>query len=127
MAINEWKIWQKLNIVKKKEEFIDIDKDLDAILEFFKDIPLNLKKLILLYSTFKLLRKQELKLNKSTDKIIKNQIRTYDKILKTYEILELDTDINGERVKKIAKALAKKAQKLGMNKTIKKEHWTFDW
>ena len=63
---------------------------------------------------------------------LQKQIKKYDKIMKAYEVLELDTDVNGERVKKIAHELQEKAKKLAVDKELLKKittstHWTFDW
>ncbi len=138
MAINEWKIWVKLGIVKPKKEFVNIDKTSDIILGFLDETGPALKDISKLYGQFKSLRKLELKLKKEKagnhalkDNITK-QIKKYDQIIKAYEMLELDTDVNGERVKKIADEIEAKARKLKVNKELldkitKSDHWTFDW
>jgi hypothetical protein len=138
MAVNEWKIWQKLGIVKEKKEFVNIDKALVTIIDFLKDFRPAVDTLDRLLNEFQLLRKKELKFKKEKkDKeLIKEnlqkQIRKFDQIMKTYEVLELDTDVNGERVKKIAHELQEKARKQQIDKALLKKittsaHWTFDW
>ena len=138
MAINEWKIWKQIGIVKEKKEFVNIDRTMQIILDFLDETGPALKNLASLCSQFKVLRNNELKMKK--DKAGKNELRTnihkqikkYDAIMKAYELLELDTDVNGERIKKIANELTLKAKKLKankdlLNKVTKSEHWTFDW
>ena len=141
MAINEWKIWQKLGIVKPKPgPEIDIDKDLDAVTTFFKEtVPSNtLKNLLNLFLQMKKLREEEkrlVKANASEDQIKKNileQVKVYDKILEAYELFELDIDVTAERVKKISFVLGKKAKETNIDpawleKIRKSERWTFDW
>ncbi|MBW2966344.1 hypothetical protein KY342_04540, partial [Candidatus Woesearchaeota archaeon] len=138
MAINEWKIWQNLGIIKPKKEFINIDKSTDIILSFLKETEPALKSVARLYSQLKSLRKMELKLKKekagknSLRNNIQKQVKKYDQILKAYELLELDTDVNGERVKKIADEIESKARRLKADKELLKkmatsDHWTFDW
>jgi len=138
MAINEWKIWRDLGIVKEKKEYVDIDKTMDIILNFLNEIKPAADELAKLYNQFQSLRNMELKLKKEKagnhalkDNITK-QIKKYDAVMKAYELLELDTDVNGERVKKIANELTSKAKKLKankelLNKVTKSDHWTFDW
>jgi hypothetical protein len=138
MAVNEWKIWKDLGIVKPKKEFVNIDKSTDMILSFLKETEPALKNIAGLYSQLKSLRKMELKLKKakagkhSLKDNIQKQVRKYDQILKAYELLELDTDVNGERVKKIADEIESKARRLKANRDLLKkmatsDHWTFDW
>ena len=139
MAINEWQIWKKLGIVKpRKEDYVDIDKTMGIILDFLNETEPALKELAKLYSQFRSLRSTELKLKKekagpaALRNNMQKQIRKYDQILKAYELLELDTDVNGERAKKIANELTKKAKNLKIDKALldkitKSEHWTFDW
>jgi len=138
MAINEWKIWKDLGIVKPKKEFVNVDSSVNAILVFLKETEPALKNITRLYNQFKLLRKRELQLkkNKAGKTALKNniqkQIKKYDQILKAYELLELDTDVNGERVKNIADEIEKKARNLKADKKLLEkvttsEHWTFDW
>lgn len=138
MAINEWKIWKDLGIVKPKKEFVNVDSSVNAILVFLKETEPALKDITRLYNQFKLLRKRELQLKKekagkkSLKNNIQKQIKKYDQILKAYELLELDTDVNGERVKNIADEIEKKARNLKADKKLLEkittsEHWTFDW
>jgi hypothetical protein len=138
MAINTLKIWKKLGIIKEKKEFVNIDKTMDIVLGFLDEAGPALKELGKLYNQFKSLRKTELKLKKEKKgshalrSNLAKQIKKYDQIIKAYEMFELDTDVNGERVKKIADEIQDKARKLKVNKDLlnkitKSDHWTFDW
>lgn len=122
----------------KKEEFVDIDKDLKSITRYLKGVNGNVKKLDSLFKDFQILRRNELHLKgkefspDTMKRIIRDQIKVFDKIIKIYEFFQLDTDISGERVKKIGKALKNKAYKLELSKDLLKkletdEKWTFDW
>ena len=101
----------------------------------FISYPSDIKKMAGLFTQFRKLRKKEAearKARKNIKAIIQQQVRLYDKILKQYEFFELDADINGERVKKISKALGEKAKKEMIDpklleKIKKSERWTFDW
>ena len=138
MAVNEWKIWKKLGIVKEKKEYTDVDKTSIVIIDFLEEINPAVDTLSRLMNEFRSLRKQELKFKrekKDKDLIkdnLQKQIKKFDKIIKAYELLELDTDVNGERVKKIANVLQEKAKKQQIDRALldkitKSNHWTFDW
>ena len=138
MAINEWKIWQKLGIVKRPKPHVEVEADVDAILDFLKSAKIDTKKILGLYREYLDLRGEEKALKKtkaSHKKLVENvkkQIIKYDDILKAYEIFMTETDINGERVKKIAQSIRRKAKRVKVPKkwiehTKKDMKWTFDW
>lgn len=138
MAVNEWKIWKKLGIVKEKKGYTDVDKTSIVIIDFLEEINPAVDTLSRLLNEFRSLRKQELKFRreKKDKELLKDnlqkQIRKFDKIIKAYELLELDTDVNGERIKKIADVLQEKAKKQQIDRALlekitKSNHWTFDW
>ena len=138
MAINEWKIWQKLGIVKRPKPHVDVEADVEAVLDFLKGVKADKKKIVKLYKEYMDLRSEERALKKtkaSHKKLVENikkQIMKYDEILKAYEFLQLDADVGGERVKKIAQAIKRKAKrtkvpKKWINHTKKDMKWTFDW
>jgi hypothetical protein len=123
---------------QKKQEPIDIDKDLKAIVEFFKGVNGSLKELAGMYKRYTELRRQFLHLRgagaseSALAKNITEQVRLYNKILKTFELFELDADIASERAKKIAKALKIAAEEYKISQkwldlVRKDEKWTFDW
>ena len=122
----------------KKEEPIDVVKDLKAIVEFLKGVNGRVKELSKMYKEYFELRKQylHLKTAKASEKALRTnivgQIKKYDKILKIFQVFELDTGIASERAKKIAKSLRIDAEKYKVNQkwldlVRKDEKWTFDW
>lgn len=140
MAINEWKVLQKLRIFKKPPEppKIDVDKDIDAVLLSLKEISPVVKELPALLKQFRFLRNKELTLRKTKPagneirNIIEQEVEVFDKILKHYEYFVLDVDINGERVKNISTVLGKSAKdamisQRWLNRIKKSERWIFDW
>ena len=123
---------------RPKEEFIDIDKDLKAVREYIKGVSSRVKNLDTRLKEFQELRKLELQLAGKKisplgmKRLIRKQIKVYDRILKRYQLFRLDTAISGERIKKIAKALKNKAFKYNLSKDLLKKlktdiKWTFDW
>jgi len=119
----------------KVKEKVLITKDLKAIELFLKDAVPSVKQLSKMIAEMKKLHLKELK-SKKDPKAVRDlmlkQVMLYDKILKQYEILQLDTDVNGERIKKISNALGKKAKKQMIPKKWldiirKSDRWTFDW
>ncbi|MBW2977306.1 hypothetical protein KY331_00520 [Candidatus Woesearchaeota archaeon] len=138
MAINEWKIWQKLGIVKRPKPHVDVEADVQAVIDFLKGVKADKKKIVKLVNEYMELRSEEKvikKLKASKKKLVENikkQIMKYDEILKAYEFLQLDADVGGERVKKIAQSIRRKAKnakvpKKWMEHTKKDMKWTFDW
>jgi len=139
MAINEWKVWKKIGLVKPKEVHVDVETDVDVILDFLKTSPkTDFKKIRSLFKDYLELRSEEKILKKSKapqKKLIENvkqQITAYDKILKAYEFFQMDTDVNGKRVKKIAQSIRRKAKRVKVPKkwiehTKKDMKWTFEW
>ena len=138
MAINEWKIWKKLGIVKVPKPHIEVEADVQAVLDFLDGVKADKKKIINLYKEYTDLRTEEKALKKAKaphKKLVENvqkQIVKYDEILKAYEFLQLDADVSGERVKKIAQSIKRKAKKVKVSKKwmehMKKDmKWTFDW
>ena len=84
MAINTWKIWQKLGIVKPKKVRIDVEEDVKAVLEFLKGVRADKKKITKLLNEYMLLRSEEKMLKKekaAKKKLVENvkkQIEKYD-------------------------------------------------
>ncbi len=133
MTINTWNIWQKLGIVRRKVERTDAATDIKAIQEFLAAVDDDVKKLKAqlrqigeLQKENKVLHHHELRISN-----LEKQIELCDKILLTYEFFETDVDINGERVKRIARALMKDAERNKLEGTLarirKESRWTFNW
>ena len=138
MAINEWKIWKKLGLVKVEKPHVEVEADVEAVLDFLKGVKADKKKIVKLIKEYLLLRTEEKALKKqkaSKKKLVENvqkQITKYDEILKTYEFMQLDADVGGERIKQIAQSIKRKAKKVKvpkkyMNHIEKDMKWSFDW
>ncbi len=136
MAINEWKVLQKIGIFKAppKPPAIDVDKDVDALLLSLNESAPVIKEIAKLLVQFKALRKKEktTKSDKELKNIIEEQVQVYDRILQQFEYYELEVDISGERVKNISTVLGKKAKDAAisskwLSKIKKSERWIFDW
>lgn len=134
LAISEWKIWSKLGLrMPPQEEKIDVNKDLRAILTFLSDVKYDIAKLSQKFKQLKELRQEAKVLSeeKLRKKNLRKQIQLYDEILIDYEYFVDDADINGQRVKNIAKVLRKKAEEHGfkdlLEKINKKARWVFNW
>ena len=59
MAINEWKIWQKLGIVKKEKPHVDVESDVQAVVDFLKGVKADKKKIVKLINEYMDLRREE--------------------------------------------------------------------
>ena len=138
MAINEWKIWQSLGITKKKEEYVDVAKDLSAVVTFIRDETPILRKLLDMSVTMQELRKKEIQLKEQNApdedlrRILIDEIKLYDEILKLYEFYSLDVGVNGARLKKVAKVFKKKALETNVQSDVmeavkKSDRWNFNW
>ena len=138
MAINEWKIWKKLGLVKVEKPHVEVEADVEAVLDFLKGVKADKKKIVKLIKEYLLLRTEEKALKKAKadkKKLVENvqkQITKYDEILKTYEFMQLDADVGGERIKQIAQSIKRKAKKVKvpkkyMNHIEKDMKWSFDW
>ena len=108
---------------RKKQEHIDIDKELVGINDFLKQAPSDVKKLVKVISDFNKVKKGH---------SIESKVKRWEKVMQAMEFFQEDTDITGERVKKVADALRKEAKKGKVSKEVKdilkKDiKWNFDW
>jgi hypothetical protein len=130
MAINEWAIWRKL--FPRKEEKVDIPTDLEAIYRFLNEMDSDKQRLLkditqarLLFSEAKVVNEELL------DENLKHHIDVFDQVLQDYESFQNDVDINGIRVKKIAKELLRRASARGLSDIVKEKlkesRWRGNW
>ena len=124
------------NIRKKRpaEETIDFEKDLGSIMEFLAGVGHDIRDLYHLGIKVKKLRQKERSEvdSKKQKKILKEEIEAWDKLLERFVMFDRDTDVTGERVKKISKVLQEEAIKMHLDtdtikKTRTKDEWVFDW
>ena len=129
MAINEWKIWRKLRIVKEEydlPEEVKVKDDLDAIISFLKEM--DVKDLIKQLETMRDTVNEEGIVEKDlAETNIKKQIEFFDKILNTYSYFENDFDINGIRLRKIGEELLKKAKERGLLELVREKKKDLKW
>lgn len=127
MAINEWKIWEKLGMIKKEEiEETKVKDDLDAVIGFLKEI--DVKELAHKLVMMKDMVREEgvveegLKADNS-----EKQIKLFDEVLSKYGFFENDADINGLRLRKIGRELLRKAKEAGMTELVKEKKKDMKW
>jgi hypothetical protein len=123
---------------KKREEAVDIDADIEEILRFLEEVGDDLKEIYQLMKRVSALRKKELAAarknlpKQSIQFSMQEQIRALDRLLQLYQFLDIDTEINGKRLKKIGRTVLKKARKLDTDHFLidtvsRKDHWKFNW
>ncbi len=127
MAVNDWKIWQKLGWVKKSEfKEASAEDDLDAVIEFLEEI--NVKELILRVEKLRCMIHDAKVIHENLEtKNIEHQIKKLDGVLTYYDYLQNDTDINGIRLRKIGQGLLRKAKKAGLKKLVKEKKKDIKW
>ena len=124
---------RKLGIIKPLPKTkINVNKDVKAITYFLANLPYDDERLLRLFKEFLELRLEHYAL--SDDKLkrqnIIKQVNLFDQIIDLYQYFQDDVDINGKRVKNIAKALTKvvKDQNIEEAKAkVQSLKWRFDW
>ena len=117
---------------KQKEQSIDVLKDIQAIQECLREMSDDAKPLLKDLHKLEELEKERQVGRESILPInLEAQAKLLDTILQRYEFFQNDVDINGIRVKEIARNLLKEAKKAGLKDLVqekKKEmKWQFDW
>ncbi len=131
MAIYEQRWWKKI-FTPQKEGHTDVVNDIEAIQECLKDVTEEVRSLLPLLEELEELEKERQVAKSGVIKInLETQAKILDSVLEKYEFFQNDVDINGLRVKKIAKQVLKEARKEGLKELVaekeKNMHWTFDW
>ena len=117
---------------QKKERKVDVLKDIQAISEFLDNISVDTKVLLKELKKLEQLEK-EYKVAKSG--IIQINLETQAKIIETllqrYDFFQSDADINGQRIKIIAKEFLKRASHHGLTDLVKEKKkdrkWSLRW
>ncbi len=125
------------NLIKKKrplEETEDFEKDFRSIMEFLTSIGRDVKDLHELGLKVKKERAKERSEvdNKKQLKLLEDEIKAWDKFLERFVMFDRDTDITGERVKKISQILKEEAATMKLDPEIikmvnSKREWVFNW
>jgi len=127
-------ILRKLHIIKPlpKKEPVNINRDSKAIIEFIINLKHDQARLLRLFKEFLELRLEYRALQdpEAKKKNFRHQVNIFDEIIQAYSFFQEDVDINGQRVKEIAKAIRKMAKKVGEKDLIDRTNqlrWRFDW
>ncbi len=132
MALNTLKILEKFG-VKHKEIQARPDDELKAIEMYVRDVHYDVEKLNKMLKQLQRLRAEGRMITDehARNENLRKQLEIYDRLLVDYEYYEHDADINGIRVKNVAKYYYEQAQKHKLHdwvEKIKKEaRWFFDW
>ncbi len=131
MAIYEQTWWKRL-FTPRREVQVDAEKDIESIQECLRDVTEEVRSLLPLLEELEELEKERLVGKHGVMKVnLETQAAVLDKLLEKYEFFQNDVDINGLRLKKIARNVLKEAKKQGLKELVeereKNMHWTFDW
>lgn len=125
MAVNNWRIWKKVGLIKREKE-VKIEEELEAVIDALKGI--ETRELIKKLEKMKEMAKErEIIKEGLKEENLKKQISFFDEILKEYGFLEDDIDINGLRLNKIGKELLNKAKEIKMKEVTKERKKKIEW
>ena len=126
MAINEWRIWKKVGIVKEEVKEVKVKDDLDAVIAFLKEM--DVSKLVEKLERMREMVKEEgvVEDGLKTENLEK-QIKLFDEVLRAYDFFEDDADVNGLRLQKIGGELLRKAKEEGMGDLVKEKKKDIKW
>lgn len=113
---------------KKSPNKADVLKDIQAVLEELQDLKDEVKPLIKQLQKLEELEK-EYEVGKEDVRLInlEAQGKVIDQILQRYEFLQDDIDINGIRVKQVAKEFLKRAQRTGLKDLVAEKKQDRKW
>ena len=132
MALYEQKWWQKLFKREHHEPKEDALHDIDAIREFLKGAKEDVRALLpLLEKLEELERERQVASDSILPVNLKAQAKIFDELLQHYEFFQNDADINGIRVKRMARELLNHAARAELDTLVREKKqdmkWTFDW
>ncbi len=118
-------------------EDFDLDKDLQAIIDFLRESVSDIKAVYVLCKKMQQLREKEKHLvegkapQPSLQYNTKEQIEVFDKLLEAYDFFDEDVEVNKQRVKFIAKTLKQLAKDRNVNPELlrsleKREWWMYN-
>lgn len=132
MPVYEQKWWRKLFKKKKELSHVDSLTDIEAMREFLRDLPFDVRQL-----QEDLQRLEELQQEASVAKEgvlqinLETQAKVLEEFLQHWEYFQSDVDINGERVKNLVQEFLHKAEKAHLKDLVeeKKQHpqWQCKW
>ena len=122
------KKWWNFFAKKQPAKKTDVIADLDAIIEFLSDVQYDSKELL---TQLKKLKELEKEYHVAASGILhvnlETQARILDKLLERYEFFENDVDVNGLRVKGIAREFLRRASKAGMTDLVRQKEKDKKW
>lgn len=128
MALYEKKWWQKLFQKKVPEEKFDALNNIQSVSEFLEELGPTLEQLKEDLDKLEELEKErEVGTSGILQINLETQAQLMDKILEKYQIFQDDADINGIRIKQIARNLLEKAEEIGMKDLVKERKKNFSW
>lgn len=132
MSLEEKRWWKKLFKHDHHKDQANAVTDIQAIGEFLINSKKDTENLIKNVGDLEELEKERLVANEGVVQInIDAQAKLLDKLLEQYDFYQNDVDINGLRLKRVAKHLLKEAEKSGMHDLVKEkkkdQKWQFWW
>jgi len=128
MPLYEQAWWKKLWGKKKAPAKADILKDVRAILEELQDLREEVRPLIKYLHKLEELEK-EYEVGKEEVHLInlETQAEVLEQILQRYEFLQDDIDINGIRLRAVAKEFLRRAQRAGLKELVAEKKQDRKW
>ncbi len=128
MPLYEQVWWKKLWGKKKVQIKVDVLQDLQAITEELRDLKDEVRPLIKQLQKLEELEKEYEVGNEEVRLVnVETQAEVLDQILQRYEFLQDDIDINGIRVKQVAKEFLKRAQEAGLKDLVAEKKQDRKW
>ena len=132
MPLYEKEWWKKLFAKKQHQKKVDSVKDIEAIIDFLKVVKLEAEEILPELTKLNDLEKERQVARSGIRQInLETQAKILEKIIEKYEFFQNDVDINGLRVKMIARQFLKNAERDGLkdlvNEKKKNSKWKFLW
>lgn len=128
MPLYEQEWWKKLWGKKKTQHKVDVLKDLQAVLEELQDLKEEVRPLVKQLQKLEELEKEYGVGNEEVRLInLETQAEVIEQLLQRYEFLQDDIDINGIRVKQVAKEFLKRAQQAGLKDLVAEKKQDRKW
>ncbi len=122
------KWWSKLLGKKAPPPKVDVLADIDAVIDFLGDVSHDVKELLVQLKKLKELEKEyHVAASGILHVNLETQARVFDQLLERYEFFENDVDVNGLRVKMMAKEFLKRASKAGMTDLVRRKERDKRW
>ncbi|MEK6950476.1 MAG: hypothetical protein AABX13_02010 [Nanoarchaeota archaeon] len=123
--------WSRL-FPTEAEPKVEVLKDIQVIQESLREVPAEAKILLKELQQLEELEKERQVARESVVPVnLEAQARILDTILQRYEFYQNDVDINGIRVKQVAREFLKKARHAGLKELVNEKKkdmkWQFDW